>query len=200
MSLSDRWRCRGCDFQRCIQHSPRHPVHTNSLHECDIPCPLPVLQKIGREPLRIILDSKLRIPENSQVLRDSNVLIATTSRASKNKKASLQKRGIEVVTFTGKTISLKKLLSVLREKGIISIFVEGGGKVLGSFIDAKIVDRVYAFYAPVIIGGEKAITIGGRGADKVKNALRLQNISTRRFGDNFLITGIRLWFLCSFRE
>ena len=67
--------------------------------------------------------------------------------------------------------------------------VEGGGTILGSFIDSGAVDKVFAFYAPLLIGGEKAVTIGGAGRARVIEALRLKNVSVRSFGDNVLITG-----------
>ena len=143
---------------------------------------------IAGETLRIILDSK-SVLESSQVLRDGNVLIATTAHAPKDKRALLERKGVEVLTFTGDAISPRKILSVLRKRGIISVFVEGGGSVLGSFVDEKLVDKVYAFYAPVIIGGEKAVTIRGCGADTIKKALRLDRLSVRHFGDNMLIIG-----------
>jgi len=142
-----------------------------------------------KDPLRIILDSNLRIPVNSQVLRDKNVLIITTASASKNKKILLMKRGIPVLVFKSKNIKLKELLSSLREREIISILVEGGGKILGSFLNEKIVDKVYACYAPILIGGEEAVSIGGKGVTKVKNALRLKQVSIKHFGDNFIVIG-----------
>ncbi len=101
----------------------------------------------------------------------------------------LKERGIQIITFKGKNIPIKELLVALRKKEIISIFVEGGGKILGSFVDEKLVDKVYAFYAPIIIGGKKAITIQGKGTNKIKNALYLKKIAIKRFQDNFLVVG-----------
>lgn len=146
-------------------------------------------QKSGKDPLRIVLDSKLRIPETSKVLRDGNVLILTTELASKKKKELLKHKGVEVLILGGKTISVTKLLTALWKRDIVSVLVEGGGKVLGSFVDAKIVDKVYAFYAPIIVGGDKATSIRGRGVARIKDAKRLQNIYTKHFGDNFLVVG-----------
>lgn len=86
--------------------------------------------------------------------------------------------------------SIQDLLSTLREKEIISVLVEGGGKTLGSFVDGGVVDKVYAFYAPILIGGEKAISaIGGEGAQTISQALHLKNISYKRFDDNLLTVG-----------
>ncbi len=114
------------------------------------------------DSLRIILGSK--VPKNSQVLRDKNVLIINPK-------------------------NIKDLLEILRKKEIISVLVEGGGKTLGSFIDAKVVDKVYAFHAPIIIGGEKAISISGKGASIISQALHLKNLSLKKFNDNLLAIG-----------
>ncbi|MBI2617003.1 bifunctional diaminohydroxyphosphoribosylaminopyrimidine deaminase/5-amino-6-(5-phosphoribosylamino)uracil reductase RibD [Candidatus Gottesmanbacteria bacterium] len=142
-----------------------------------------------KDPVRVILDSNLRIPLNSRVLRDNNVLIATTAHASKNKKELLTRRGISILTFESKNIPVKELLLSLRSREIISVLVEGGGKVLGNFVDEKIVDKVYASYAPILIGGEKAVTVGGKGINKINNALCLKRISIKCFQDNFFVIG-----------
>jgi diaminohydroxyphosphoribosylaminopyrimidine deaminase/5-amino-6-(5-phosphoribosylamino)uracil reductase len=105
------------------------------------------------DPLRIILDTKLRIPLNSQVLRDSNVLVVTSSQASGKSILSLQNKGAEVIQLADNEVSLVKLMHLLFERNIISVFVEGGASVLGSFLDNRFVDEVYAFYAPRLLGG-----------------------------------------------
>lgn len=141
-----------------------------------------------KDPLRIILDDKLQIPLTASVLRDHQVIIATTNQANKKKQKQLQKMGIEVIVFAN-SIQIPKLLSILKEKEIISIMVEGGGQVLGSFLDSKIVDKVYAFHAPILIGGKNAITITGSGVQTVSSALHLKNISYKKFADNLLTIG-----------
>ena len=141
------------------------------------------------DPLRVILDSTLRIPIDARVLRDPHAVIATTKHASVRKRRLLEDRGIRVLTFTGRRISLKQLLETLWKMNVTSVLVEGGGTVLGSFIDAGIVDKVYAFYAPVLIGGEKAVAICGHGAGKVAGALRFKKSSIHRFNDTILVVG-----------
>ena len=141
------------------------------------------------DPLRIILDSTLRIPLKSKVLRYENVLIFTTKRASAEKKRLLIGKGIEVVEM-GSRINVKTLMRELNKREIISVLVEGGGDVLGSFVDARCVDKVYAFHAPILIGGEAAKSaIGGRGTRIIGQALRLTNVTRKTFGDNPLIVG-----------
>lgn len=118
-----------------------------------------------KDPFRIILGSKQQIPKDSQVLRDQNVLILNAT-------------------------NIQDLLSTLQKKEIISVLVEGGGKVLGSFVDAGVIDKVYAFHAPIIVGGKKAIgAVGGQGVQTISQAIHLKNLSYRRFDDNLLTTG-----------
>lgn len=143
-----------------------------------------------RDPLRIILDSQLKIPLSSQVLRNQNVLVATTQRADRNKLERSTNLGISTIVFDGDEISLNDLLSELRRREIISILVEGGGKILGSFLDERLVDKVYAFHAPILIGGEKSVpAIGGNGVTTLKEVIKLKNVSFKRFGDNMLTIG-----------
>lgn len=150
---------------------------------------LGVRTKGKKDPIRIILDSKLQIPLDAKVLRDPNVIIAATKRANRAKLTKLENRGFEVMIFDG-DILIPKLLEGLSQREIISVLVEGGGQVLGSFIDAKVVDKVYAFHAPILIGGEKAVSaIGGKGANKISDALKLTNISFKSFDDDWLTTG-----------
>lgn len=151
---------------------------------------LGVRMKGKKDPLRIILDSTLKIPLFSRVLRDDNVLIATTTKTNKEKKIKLEKKGISILTFNNETIPLKELLREAAKKKIVSILVEGGGKVLGSFLDSRLIDKVYAFHAPMLIGGEKSVTaVGGTGVKSVGEAIRLKNIIRQTFDDNFLTIG-----------
>ncbi len=147
-----------------------------------------------KDPLRIILDPSLRIPLKSQVLRDENVLIVTTSETPDKKLRLLKQKNINIVKFQDKQIPLKKLLAYLKEKEVISILVEGGSKTSGSFVDEKLFDKVYAFYSPIIIGGDAAINVfSGKGVDSIQSALRLNKISIKKFTDNFLLIGSRIY-------
>ncbi|PIS39403.1 MAG: riboflavin biosynthesis protein RibD [Candidatus Nealsonbacteria bacterium CG08_land_8_20_14_0_20_38_20] len=144
-----------------------------------------------KEPIRIILDSALDIPLKSQVLADSNVIIATlTKKINREKKLKLREKGVSILEFPGKKISIQRLLQKLYKEEIISILVEGGSITLGSFFDQGLVDKVYAFFAPILIGGKNAITpIAGQGTAKIKDGLRLKELTLKKFGDNFLLTG-----------
>lgn len=146
--------------------------------------------KNAQDPLRVVLDSQLSLPLTSKVLRDHNVLIATSSFANPKKLKALRQAGFSLVQFKGKTIPVRGLLKELYKREIVSILVEGGGAVLGSFFDAHVVDKVFIFYAPIIIGGSQAVSaIRGDGVATVKAAPRLKNIFSKKFGDNWLVSG-----------
>lgn len=151
---------------------------------------LTVRIKGKKDPLRIILDSNLKIPLKSNVLKDNNVLIATTAKANKKKGRKLQKKGVSILTFKQNYIPLLDLLKELKKREIISILIEGGSTVIGSFLDMRVVDKVYAFHSPILIGGEKGKSaIGGEGIPSVSQALHLKNLSYKRFDDNLLTVG-----------
>jgi diaminohydroxyphosphoribosylaminopyrimidine deaminase/5-amino-6-(5-phosphoribosylamino)uracil reductase len=112
----------------------------------------------GRNPLRVILDSRLRIPLNAKILQNqgkAKTLVVTTSRASKSKLAALQKMGIEVlVTPPDKKgrVDLSRLLKALGDREITSLLVEGGSEVITSFLRLNLADRLVVIIAPKILG------------------------------------------------
>jgi diaminohydroxyphosphoribosylaminopyrimidine deaminase/5-amino-6-(5-phosphoribosylamino)uracil reductase len=146
-------------------------------------------KKNQKDPLRIVLDPHLRIPGSAKVLRDSNVLVVALLSASLRKKEQLEKRGATVALLPGKSIVPQTLFAEMRKREIISILVEGGGDTIGRFLDWRIVDRVYAFYAPILVGGKDALGIAGTGIQKIEGALRLKNPTVKMFGDNMLLSG-----------
>lgn len=150
---------------------------------------LGVRMKGKKDPLRIILDPLLQMPLNSQILHDNNVILVASAKAKKNKMKAFESNGFTVLVFNTKNISIPNLLSVLYEKEIISILVEGGGKTLGNFLDSKMIDKVYAFHAPILLGGKNAVSIEGNGIETIDEAISLKDISHKKFDDNLLTIG-----------
>ncbi len=143
-----------------------------------------------KDPLRIVLDPNLKIPLNNRALRDNNILIVTTSKHHKQKLAQLMQKSVQVLILSGNQIPLPELMLKLKDREIISILVEGGGKTIGAFVDAELIDKVYAFLSPILIGGEQAISaVRGEGIEKINQAIHLEKISYQRFEDNQLISG-----------
>jgi diaminohydroxyphosphoribosylaminopyrimidine deaminase/5-amino-6-(5-phosphoribosylamino)uracil reductase len=142
------------------------------------------------DPLRVILDNTLRVPLKSQALRDGNVLIITTKRATPDAQKTFTDRNIPLYICPGNRITLAEVMKELGRRKIMNVLVEGGGAVLGSFVDAKLVDKVYAFYGPLIIGGATSITsIAGQGAPTISQSLQLTNLVHTQLDTSFLITG-----------
>ena len=152
------------------------------------------LDHLGKNPVRIIVDSKARIPLDSIVITDksAHTILAVTERASQEKIAALLQVGIEVIVTKEKAdqVDLSDLLKILAEKNICSILVEGGSRINYSFFVEHLVDKVHCFIAPKIIGGTDAASpIGGKGTFYMKDAYQLNDITTERFDEDILITG-----------
>ncbi|MBW2038737.1 MAG: bifunctional diaminohydroxyphosphoribosylaminopyrimidine deaminase/5-amino-6-(5-phosphoribosylamino)uracil reductase RibD [Deltaproteobacteria bacterium] len=139
----------------------------------------------GKNPLRIVLDSQLRIPLNAQVLREGgDTLIVTTDRHNKEKCKKIKKMGKEVlVTQRGEDgwVELKSLLKALAARGIPSILVEGGRKVITSLLKEGLADRMVIITAPLILG--KGVEgINDLGINDLKKAIRPSSYKVRRMG------------------
>lgn len=149
----------------------------------------------GKNPIRIVLDTKLEIPLTSKVLNDgeAQTIIVTGKDAPAERLVEREKlKTVEVLQIgtSGGRLDLDELLNKLGERKITSILVEGGGDVHGSFFDHGFVERVYAFIAPKIIGGKEALSpVGGIGSKSIANGLGLNELETKVLGNDFLITG-----------
>ncbi|MBU1086697.1 MAG: bifunctional diaminohydroxyphosphoribosylaminopyrimidine deaminase/5-amino-6-(5-phosphoribosylamino)uracil reductase RibD [Candidatus Omnitrophica bacterium] len=147
-------------------------------------------------PVKIIVDATLKTPANSNIfsgLSPAPVIMATTTRASKKKIQQFNNLDADVIVCPvdkNNAVDLKYLINELAKNEITSILVEGGGKLNGSFFDAKLVDKAYFFIAPKIIGGEHAVlSVAGTGCSKLAKAITLENVKYMRFGEDFLIEG-----------
>jgi diaminohydroxyphosphoribosylaminopyrimidine deaminase/5-amino-6-(5-phosphoribosylamino)uracil reductase len=146
----------------------------------------------GRNPLRVVADSRLRIPLNSKILKDLEIaptIIAATSQADIEKTFALSIMGIEVLTIEEDSegmVDLKDLLQKLGKKNISSVLVEGGATTITSFIRQGLADKVIAIVAPKIMG--KGIEVVGElGILKVDRALKLSFDKVYRKGDDLVI-------------
>ncbi len=144
-----------------------------------------------KNPLKVIVDSKLRIPNNALVFKDpKKVIIATTKAANKKKMAQFQKKGSIILTIGSKKglVDLKKLMQELGKRDICSILLEGGSQLAGSALKEKIIDKVIVSYAPKLIG-EGIGPIRGFFIPKIKDALTLKDVQIRTIGDELLVEG-----------
>jgi diaminohydroxyphosphoribosylaminopyrimidine deaminase/5-amino-6-(5-phosphoribosylamino)uracil reductase len=146
-----------------------------------------------RQPLRVVADSRGRTPASARVLQGpTGALVATTEASSKAWRRQMRDAGADVlvVPAAGGRVDLGELTRTLGSRDILSLLVEGGGELLGSFFDQGLVDKVQAIIAPIIIGGQEApAAVAGRGARRMADALRLRDVTVERLGEDVLVTG-----------
>lgn len=149
----------------------------------------------GRDPLRVIIDSRLRTPLTARVLTEgaaAGTLIATTTTVDQSRAREIQNLGVEIlrlpVAHSGAGIDIVRLLDELGYRGIASVLVEGGKGIITSLLAARVVDRLIVVIAPKIIGqGTEAI--GNLGIDKLSDAITFSAVKIRRLGDDVLFDG-----------
>lgn len=146
----------------------------------------------GRSPIRVIPDSRLRISLNAKVLKDQDVaptIIATTSQADDKKLSSLKGMGIEVLMVSEDEwgeVDLGNLFKSLGKRGISSILVEGGARIITSLFHQGLVDKVVLVIAPKIMG--KGIeAVGDLSIRGVSDVLKLSFVRTYRRGEDLVI-------------
>ena len=149
----------------------------------------------ARDPVRIILDTRLEIPETARVLQldsEAETIIICADSVPLDRRQRIAGTGAQVVaapTVNGR-IDMGLLMDTLAERGITSLLIEGGGRVIGSALTAGIVDKVLFFYAPNILGGDDGIPMcAGTGPERMADSIRLHGISTSRFGEDILVEG-----------
>ncbi len=118
-------------------------------------------------------------------------LIATSYEANSVWKARLATAGAQIVECeqSSRGLNLNQLLATLAQRGVLSVWAEGGGTVLGSLFDGDHVDEVWAFLAPSIIGGSGIAAVGGKGVTRATDALRLRESTVEMVGEDILVRG-----------
>ncbi|MEX2014411.1 MAG: bifunctional diaminohydroxyphosphoribosylaminopyrimidine deaminase/5-amino-6-(5-phosphoribosylamino)uracil reductase RibD [Candidatus Saccharimonadales bacterium] len=147
-------------------------------------------EKNKKDPIRIVLDTGLKTQVDAKVYRDSRVIVLAGKEANDTNIDKFRDKKIIVHQFGSDKIEVHEVLKYLATQKIISVMVEGGGEVIGSFADSKIVNEVCAFYAPIIVGGGNARVISGIGVEKIQEAIKIKNPKLKKIDDNFLIYGL----------
>ncbi len=146
------------------------------------------------QPLRVVLDGQYRTPPEARMLQEpGTTLIAATLEASKDRAEALKKAGARIWAAPADAdglVPMEQMLTELGRRGIVSLLVEGGGVTLGTLFDAGLVDQVYAFIAPVIIGGSNAVSpVKGQGSALMAQAWQVADAQMRPIGQDWLVTG-----------
>jgi diaminohydroxyphosphoribosylaminopyrimidine deaminase / 5-amino-6-(5-phosphoribosylamino)uracil reductase len=165
----------------------------------------PLLTDRSRKPrrrrlLRIVLDARLRLPLDSQLVKtaDNDVLVFCDADSSARKRHELERRGVQAVSFPkhaglpGRQSSSnwKFILGELAGRDIQSVLIEGGGETNASALQADIIDKFHFFVAPKILGGTRNISVfGGTGFQALTKATKISNVTLEHINGDILITG-----------
>ena len=145
-------------------------------------------------PMRIVLDSTARTSPGAKIYdrAGKGAILVTTKAAQESRLAQFREHGVEILTLdvghNGRP-DLDALLNDLGARGLTGVMVEGGGAVLGSFFDEGLVDEVWAFIAPIIIGGAGQSPVAGVGISSIADAFRLEDIETQVLCPDILVRG-----------
>jgi diaminohydroxyphosphoribosylaminopyrimidine deaminase / 5-amino-6-(5-phosphoribosylamino)uracil reductase len=147
----------------------------------------------GRNPIRIILDSTLKIQLDRKVITDklAETWIFTSENFDKEKKSLLESMGISVFPTTGsRQVNPTEVVQILGKKGISSLLIEGGGTINAAFLEHKLIDKAVIYIAPKLIGGQLAPTfLEGSGIDKMGDAVDLLDADIIKIGKDFKFVG-----------
>lgn len=145
----------------------------------------------GKNPIRIILDSKAKIDQKSQIIKTCNkfpTIIAVSKKAPKKNVTRLKKYPLEVIKTGNSLVNIKNLLRILFKKKIKTLLVEGGGTVNWEFVKHGFVDELIITITPFIIGGKNAITlVDGEGFSLIQKACKLKLKKTSRLGNEIIL-------------
>lgn len=162
----------------------------------DDPVLLPsVNAKNGKGFARIVVDSSLRMPLKSKILKTTNksrVILAVTSNVSRKKILEFKKiKGVEILLVRADNgmVSLKDLLGKLADLDIVNILVEGGGTLAGSLADKSLADEWIFFISPKIMGGPYS-SVKNKGVSNIKKSINLKNVKVEKSGDDIIIRGL----------
>ncbi len=150
----------------------------------------------GKDPVRIILDTRLSIPEDAKVLRvesKSVTIIVSGENAPTARRDALLRRGAQVMTAplaADGRIDLGALMRRLGQMRMTSLLIEGGARVLASALAAGVADKINFFYAPKLLGGDDGVPIcRGPGPEGMDGCIPVKDLSVHRFGPDVMLEG-----------
>lgn len=146
----------------------------------------------GHNPLRVVLDGRLRIPLTARVLSGTDAaatLVVTRRQPPASKLRRIENLGVPVLRLPDRAgrISMAQLLRALGRRGIMSVLIEGGATVAAAAIAARVVDRVLIFYAPKLIGGDGRPMLGSIGLRRLMGGPRMKPLRVKRFAMDVLV-------------
>lgn len=146
----------------------------------------------GRNPIKIVVDSKLKIPLTAKIVKNepTKLIIATSNKSPKSKIKKLKQKGVHVLIVNTKQgrIDLKELIKELGKREVCSILIEGGAELNAEAIKSGIVDKVLFFISPQFIG-KGLSALGDLGIANVDSSIKLNKLDYRKVGRDILIEG-----------
>lgn len=151
----------------------------------------PQLNGVKNIPYKIVISSSLNLAKNSYIFKDfPDRLILFSSLKSAGKNKIPQGAKAFFLKETGKGLPLKIILKKLYSLGVMSVFVEGGSYTLGRFFEERLIDKIYFFIAPKIIGGKNSLpSVGASGFKQLSQSLEVKDIEVKSIGKDLLIQG-----------
>lgn len=147
----------------------------------------------GRNPIRIVLDSSLKIPLDAKLVTDqlAGTWIFTSANYDNDKKEKLVNQGVQIFHTTGSNqVNVHEVVQLLGEKSISSLLIEGGGTINAAFLENKLIDKAVIYIAPKLIGGKNAPTfMEGTGFDLMSDAVELVDTDIQKIGKDFKFVG-----------
>jgi diaminohydroxyphosphoribosylaminopyrimidine deaminase / 5-amino-6-(5-phosphoribosylamino)uracil reductase len=162
----------------------------------DNPLLVPKVMRPKKYPVRIILDTKLRIPLSCDIVKTAEkyqTWVFTSEDARADKESKLRSMGLDVIRVPKEEngrISLKSVCDELYKRELVNVLAEGGGEINAGLLKEGLLDKFMIFYAPIFIGGKAALNlVGGRGIDFLKDAHRVHIATVKRFREDIYIEG-----------
>jgi len=207
MSLDGRIATRGGDSKWITCEESRHRVHQlrdevdavlvgrGTVEQDDPMLTTRLPDREGKHPLRVVLDGRARMPVDARVLSESSsgvTCVVVGESAESRRIRKLREAGAEVIRLPDNhgRIGFDTILRELGQRQVTSVLVEGGKEVFTEALKSGSVDKVVAFVAPVILGGDGRFdAVGELAVETIGDAVRLHDISVERIGDDILIEG-----------
>lgn len=147
----------------------------------------------GVDPVRIVCDSHLQIPLECQLVKTAKNIETIVCYAEENeeKQKALMEAGVQLIKAEKDgQVDLEKLMMELGSMEIDSVLVEGGGAIHGSFLTSGLVQKVYCYIAPKMIGGKDALSpVLGKGIEKMSDAVEITDVTVQNFGSDICVSG-----------
>jgi diaminohydroxyphosphoribosylaminopyrimidine deaminase/5-amino-6-(5-phosphoribosylamino)uracil reductase len=149
----------------------------------------------GKNPVRVIVDTHLRIPQSARVLshgKGPETIIAVGEDVPHRRLKRFERKGVSLIPCPKKDgrVDLRALMDSLGKRSITSLLLEGGATLMGAMIRERLVDKFCIFKAPKLLGGDDGRPMAsGQGPIRMDQSVALKDVRTRRFGDDLLITG-----------